>query len=149
MSASPQTILLIDDDRAWLDALAEHLQAMGFTVETAESPLRGLTLLEEHDVPVAVIDFQMPEMDGLELLRRIRRRHRDVAVLLLSAEEDPSLASRALAEGARVFLSKAMAPRLLLQRLRQTLIAALTEGSPWRIRPSRYPRILPAPRKTG
>jgi CheY-like chemotaxis protein len=149
MSAPSRTILLIDNDRAWLDALAEHLQDMGFSVWTAESPLSGLALLERHDVPVAVIDFQMPEMDGLELLRRIRRRQRHVAVLLLSAEDDPALASRALAEGARAFLSKATPPRLLLQKLRQSLIAALRDGGPWRARPDRHDRLLPAPRRTG
>src|SRR5262249_11565564 len=63
MMTAPE-ILLIDDDRVWLQTLAEFLQDRGFRVWTAEGPRPGQTLLEEHDVLVAVIDFEMPEMNG-------------------------------------------------------------------------------------
>jgi CheY-like chemotaxis protein len=99
---------------------------------TADRPQLGSALLEKCEgIRAVVIDFRMPEMDGLELLRQIRRR-RHLPVLLLSSEDDPALAARALAEGARAFLSKTTAPRLLLARLRQLL----TASAPARKRPA-------------
>ena len=113
-----RSIALIDDDRAWRDTLAEFLQDRGYRVCTAENGGSGLALLERFDVGAAVIDFRMPDMDGIQLLRRLRQQRQDLNVLLLSGEEDPHLESRALAEGAVAFLSKATAPALLLQQHR-------------------------------
>jgi DNA-binding NtrC family response regulator len=144
MSASSQ-IVLIDDDRAWRETVSEYLQDHGFDVATADGPRRGQALLEQGDALVAVIDFQMPEMNGLELLRRVRRRRRDLGVLLVSSEEDPSLASRALAEGALAFLSKNAPPRLLLRKLLQLLVAALVEATMRRLLSRRGARLLPPP----
>jgi DNA-binding response OmpR family regulator len=121
---APSSILLIDDDPTWLETLADCLRHEGLSVRTADRPRLGLALLDRSDaLGAVVIDFRMPEMDGLELLRQIRKRRRHVPVLLLSGEEDPALAARALAQGARAFLCKTTAPRVLLSRLRQLLAA--------------------------
>jgi DNA-binding response OmpR family regulator len=126
-------ILLIDDDPAWLKTLADCLEHEGFAVRTADRPQAGLALLEKAGaVRAVVIDFRMPEMNGLELLRQIRQRRRHLPVLLLSGEDDPALAARALAQGARAFLCKTTAPRVLLTRL----LRLLTEPEPARARPA-------------
>jgi DNA-binding response OmpR family regulator len=144
MNAAPQ-VLLIDNDRAWLETLADYLGAKGFRVRTADRPARGLALLDSDDVQAVVLDFEMPEMDGLELLRRIRQRRRQLPVLLLSGADDPSLPRRALAEGARAFLRKDLRPRVFLDRLRQFLASAVAETAPWP--PSyRLDHLLPPPR---
>src|SRR5437879_1387221 len=67
MLSTPQ-ILLIDDDRAWLETLAEYLRNKGFAIAAFNDPLQGLAWGEQSGVPLAVIDFQMPGMNGLELL---------------------------------------------------------------------------------
>jgi two-component system C4-dicarboxylate transport response regulator DctD len=128
MNASPQ-ILLIDDDRNWLETLADCLRRRGFAVRTADRPRLALALLDRHDVRAVVSDFRMPEMDGLELLRQIHRRRRHLPVLLLSSEDDPQLAGRALTEGAWAFLSKSTAPRVLVEELRHILTAAVIESA--------------------
>src|SRR5262249_42552996 len=110
-------IVLIDDDRVWLETLADFFEARGYPVRTAEGGRLGLSLLQSDDARLAVVDFQLPELNGLELLRRLRRSGRDLAVLMLSSDDDPALPARALAEGARAFLSKSMAPSLLLRAL--------------------------------
>jgi len=120
-------LLLIDDNRAWLDTLADFLEQHGFEVNTAEGGRPGLDLLEQSGIRVAVVDFNMPEMSGLELLRELRERHKNVAVLVLSGEEDPDLPQRVLEEGAKAFLSKSTAPVQLLRELLQALLAASFE----------------------
>jgi DNA-binding NtrC family response regulator len=147
MNAS-SIVLLIDDDRAWLETLADCLERQGFVVRTAERPVLGLALLEKYDVRAVVVDFRMPEMDGLELLRQVQRRRRHLPVLLLSSEEDPTLARRALQEGAWAFLSKDTAPRLLVTKLVRFLTAAVLESIlEWALTFPAH-RLLPPPRRT-
>src|SRR5262245_1369057 len=97
-------ILLIDNDQAWLETLSEYLQDRGFGGPTAQAPSEGIEVLDSDDIRGAVVDFEMPEMNGLELLREIRRRDKALVVLLLSSEEDPSIPEQARAEGAQGFL---------------------------------------------
>jgi two-component system response regulator DctR len=144
MIASTQ-ILLIDDDRAWLDTLSDYLHDRGFEVSTAEGPVRGEDVLARLDFLVAVIDYHMPNMDGLELLRRIRGQRPEVAVLMLTSEDDPSVARRALEEGATAFLSKTTAPALLLRELLLLLVASMTEAILQRILSGQSAPMLPAP----
>lgn len=141
MDTSPR-IALIDDDRAWLETLAEFLGGKGFQVRTAVGGSGGLALLEQGDIGVAVVDFHMPGCDGLELLRQLRQRRRDVGVLLMSSDDDPRLPERALAAGAAAFLSKNLAPVLLLRSLLEVLSSLAERGVPW-------DRCLPVPRRSG
>jgi CheY-like chemotaxis protein len=138
-------IILIDDNPSWRETLAEFLQGRGFEVRTAEGGASGLALLENSGFVLAIIDFNMPGMSGLELLRCLRRQRRDVAVLLLSSEDDPTLAERARAEGAKAFLSKTTAPRRLLRELVQFLIAASFEVAIVAVFSTREARLLPGP----
>lgn len=143
-------IALIDDDRTWLETLAECLSDRGFQVRTALGGRPGLRLLEQgDDLRLAVVDFHMPDLDGMELLRQLRRQRRNVEVLLLSSDDDPNLPSRARAEGAAAFVSKSLAPALLVRTLVQVLTATLQELAGRRPGESPWDRFLPVPRPTG
>jgi DNA-binding response OmpR family regulator len=141
--ATPPRIALIDDERSWLDTLAEYLNHRGFQVRTALGGPSGLALLERGEAGLAVVDFHMPELNGLELLRQLRRGRHNVDVLLMSSDDDPLLPIQALAEGAAAFLSKSMAPALLLPTLIHTLTATLDEMSQRPPYFSRWDRFLP------
>jgi DNA-binding response OmpR family regulator len=108
-------ILLIDDDQSWLNALAEFLHSKGLSVLTAQGPIQGLEILSEHPVSLVVLDFRMPGMTGLEILRKLRKQGNKATVLVLSSEENPQLELEVLAEGAAAFLSKSLAPALIFQ----------------------------------
>lgn len=146
MNATPR-VLIIDDNRAWLEALADYLRNKGFAVLTATDGAEGLALLESNEATLIVCDYHMPRMDGLELLRSLRQRQRNIAVLMMSSEEEPTLASRARAEGARDFLAKSTAPWLLVRKLRQivgavqSFVSGASELQPWQ-------RLLPGPKRT-
>jgi len=118
---NPQAhIVLIDDDPWWLETLSDYLRGKGYRVQTALDGTTGLALLDNDEVALALVDGHLPDMEGLDVLRRLRQRHRNPAVLVVSGDDDPSLPARALAEGARGFVSKTT-PRLLLRMVRQTL----------------------------
>jgi DNA-binding NarL/FixJ family response regulator len=142
---SAEQVILIDDDRAWLQTVADFLQDRGFRVRTAPEPRLGLRLLEDPAALAAVVDFRMPEMTGLDLLRLLRRRGLYLPVLMLSSEEDPAVARQVLEAGALGFLSKNTPPRLLLRKLLQFLTAALVGEVLDRVLLGRADRLLPAP----
>jgi two-component system uhpT operon response regulator UhpA len=97
-------IVLIDDGRAWLEALSEYLEGKGFQVQAAAS---------------ARVGFNMPDKDGLELLSRLRQQPSNVAVIMMSGQDEPEAARQALEAGARGFLSKTATPALLLRMVLQ------------------------------
>jgi DNA-binding response OmpR family regulator len=137
-------IALIDDDRSWLEALSEYLERKGFSVSTATDPVEALALLRDNSIPLVICDYDMPGMSGLELVRCLREQRGNVAILMVSNQEEPSLAQRVLAEGARGFLAKTSSPVQLLRKLRQILADLDTE----RAQTSAlhlWQRLLPSP----
>ena len=138
--------VLIDDDRSWLEALSEYLQRKGFRVVAAADPAEALALLRKNRIAVVICDYNMPGMTGLDLVRSIRLQPGNVPVLMVSNEEEPSLAQRALAEGAWGFLPKTAAPTYLVRKLRQILTELDAAGAPsatlhlWQ-------RLLPSPQR--
>ena len=91
----PARILVVDDDEDMLVLLKLYLQQAGYRVETAESALEGLELLDEFTPDVMCVDFMMPGMDGQALARQIRSR-RDmlyVPIVMLTAAGASSLNS--------------------------------------------------------
>jgi DNA-binding response OmpR family regulator len=108
-------IVLIDDDRAWSEAAVALLRAEGFDVETAGDGQHGLDLLN-HTAPMLVIlDVHLPRRNGFDLLRELRRRGRQVPILMVSSEDQAGLMAQALDEGASSFLRKPVAAELLLR----------------------------------
>jgi CheY-like chemotaxis protein len=143
MNATPR-IVLIDDNRAWLETLAEYLRDKGYAVLTAGDAAQGLHCLAKNKVSLVVCDYHLPGMNGLEFVRYLRKQQKDVAVLMISSDEEPTLAARALAEGARAFLPKDTSPGVLLRKVRQLADAAAAPGpAPQALHP--WQRLLPGP----
>lgn len=70
--AAGQRILIVDDDRTSCEILAKILGHRGYRVDVAHNGATALALVEERDYGLALIDYRMPGMDGVELYRRIR-----------------------------------------------------------------------------
>jgi CheY-like chemotaxis protein len=103
----PHTVVVVDDDPDLLQALAELLEAHGYTVETAANGEEALTKLATLESPCLVLlDLMMPVMNGWEFCERQKADHRlaKVPVVLISADEE--LASHARALRATAFLPK-------------------------------------------
>ena len=101
-----RSILIVDDD-AWIrDSLTDALSRSGNEVRTSDSAEAALAALAESPADVVLTDVRMPGMDGLELLRLLRERMPDVAVVLMTAYDDLPTVSTAMREGAADFLVK-------------------------------------------
>lgn len=82
-------ILLVDDNQDGLLVRKSLLQELGYGVQMARNGEEGLKLFETSTVDVVVTDFRMPRMDGLELIRRIRKVNPNARIILLSGFVEP------------------------------------------------------------
>jgi response regulator RpfG family c-di-GMP phosphodiesterase len=80
----PSRLLIVDDEPFVLSALTRLLRRDGYEVITAAGPRRGIELLQEEEVGVIISDYRMPEMDGVEFLRRVRDVVPDAIRIILS-----------------------------------------------------------------
>ena len=115
-----QTIALVDDDRNILASVSIALQAEGFATRVYSDGESALKALRDNPPDLAVCDIKMPRMDGLELLRRLRRDS-DVPVIFLTSKDDESDEALGLASGADDYIAKPFSQRLLIARIRAIL----------------------------
>src|SRR5436309_12647807 len=101
-------VLIVDDDRALLQALPEtlRLRMEGVTVDTADSAAAALDRIAAQDYYAIVTDIKMPGMDGLALLAEIRRLRPDTPTVLITGHGHDDLAVLALRGGAYDFVQK-------------------------------------------
>jgi DNA-binding NarL/FixJ family response regulator len=119
---TPVRVVIVDDHRLFVDALAlllghdERLDVIG----TAGDGRTAIELVVEQRAEVAVIDVRMPEVDGLETARRLRRRSPDTSVILVTGMDEPTLIEEAREAGAVALLTKGA----LHEELREAIVAA-------------------------
>src|SRR5205085_4800520 len=110
-------ILLVDDDVALGGILAPALGDEGFQVVTARTGKEGLRRFETDGADLLILDILMPEMDGLELCRRVRRKS-TVPIILLSSRGEEVDRVTGLETGADDYLTKPFSTRELVARIR-------------------------------
>ena len=115
-----QVIALVDDDRNILTSVSIALQAEGFVTRVYSDPVQALKSITENPPDVAVLDIKMPQMDGMELLRRIRETSA-LPVIFLTSKDDELDEALGLAMGADDYISKPFSQRLLIARIRAIL----------------------------
>lgn len=116
-------ILIVEDEAALQKLLAYNLEAAGFEVAQAFDGEEALTLLAERTPDLIVLDWMIPQLSGLELLRRIRRRpeHAHIPVVMLTARTEEADRLRGLELGADDYLTKPFSPAELVARIRAVL----------------------------
>jgi DNA-binding response OmpR family regulator len=116
----PQRILLVEDDQRLAALLAEYLGGAGFRVVTLAEGERALERLAREPFDAVILDLGLPDIDGLEVCRRLRAKA-DTPVLMLTARGDALDRVLGLEIGADDYLPKPFEPRELLARLRAIL----------------------------
>ena len=112
MMLDPIDVLIVDDNEILLQTAADTLASLGATVETAQSGAEALGMIEHRhlsgrDYGVVIVDWKMPEMDGIEAVRRIRSEvDTKIPILLISAYDWSDIEDKAREAGANGFVSK-------------------------------------------
>ena len=113
-------VLIVDDEKNIRDHLATYVASLGHTVDTAPHAAAALEKLNRGHFDIVLSDVAMPGMNGLTLLREIRRQQPDVAVVIMTAYATVPQAIEAMRAGAFEYLIKPFAPedvRLLINHL--------------------------------
>lgn len=113
-------ILLIDDDELFAPPLAAFFRRFDFDLDSATLPSVGLAKLRAGNYDAAILDVMLPEIDGFELCRQIRRES-DLPVIMLTARGDVMDRVVGLEIGADDYVPKPFEPRELLARLQTVL----------------------------
>jgi DNA-binding response OmpR family regulator len=114
-------ILLIEDEPKLRESLADGLRLEDLNVTTAGSGMEALRWLGFEQFDLLILDWMLPDVDGLELLRELRSRGMDVPVLVVSARGSHGDEAMALQSGATEFLMKPFGFADLLARCRRLL----------------------------
>jgi CheY-like chemotaxis protein len=116
-------ILVVDDERFFREAIRELLEADGVSVSTAQNASEALEAAADPRVGVVVLDIQLPDRSGLEVLRALRERRPEVRVVMLSAHTDQEYVLEALRLGACDYLAKPLHDEELRLSVRRALDA--------------------------
>ncbi|MDQ3247489.1 MAG: response regulator transcription factor [Pseudomonadota bacterium] len=115
-----QVIALVDDDRNILTSVSIALQAEGFVTRVYTDGSTALKAFADNPPDLGVFDIKMPQMDGMELLRRVRE-FSAVPVIFLTSKDDELDEALGLAMGADDYIAKPFSQRLLIARIRAIL----------------------------
>lgn len=101
-----EKVLLVDDEKDFIDALADRMRLRDMDVETTASARDALKKVEEETFDAIVLDLRMPEMDGIEFLKAVRKRHPELQVIMLTGYGKVKDSVEAMKLGAMDFLEK-------------------------------------------
>ena len=113
--------LVVDDEPRLRQALVRLMQLDGFTCFEAGSGVEALEILAREPVILVLSDLRMPKMDGALLLREVRERYPDVAVIMITAVAEVEVAVECLGRGAMDYISKPFVLEEVRARVKQAL----------------------------
>jgi len=115
-----KSILIIDDDAKLNSLITKYLTNNGFKATTTENPKDGLVKLKNHHFDLLILDIMLPEMDGFETCKHIRKES-EIPIIMLTARGDVTDKIVGLELGADDYLAKPFEPRELLARIQSVL----------------------------
>ncbi|MBA3544617.1 MAG: sigma-54-dependent Fis family transcriptional regulator [Chthoniobacterales bacterium] len=121
MSSENRRILVIDDERPILMTLEALLGRHGYQPEVAANAATGMRLLQSKSPALVLLDLQLPDANGLQMLDQIKTEHPDTQVIILTAHDSLNNAIESIKRGAYHFISKPYAPEELLSLVEKAL----------------------------
>jgi DNA-binding response OmpR family regulator len=110
-------VLVVDDELFVGELLKEYLSIIGYEVTAVSNGEDALSVIEQSPPNIVILDIRMPGMGGMEVLKAIKEKNRDIGVIMLSAYGDPETVNEALRLGADHYLQKPMNLKHLVETL--------------------------------
>ncbi len=101
-----EKVLLIDDEKDFIEALSERMESRGMKVSSTVSPKEGLEIVDKETFDAIILDLKMPEMNGLEVLKIIKEKNPDLQIILLTGHATVEKGIEAMKLGAMDLLEK-------------------------------------------
>ena len=117
VSKKSLTVYLLDDDASVLKATRRLLDSVGWNVEAFTDPIIFLGRAATHSPSVAVIDILMPDMNGLDVQKQLRRVAPSTRIIVLTSKDDPPVRTTAMNAGAYAFFVKGVDNKEFLARI--------------------------------
>ena len=116
-------ILVVEDNEMNRDLLTRHLERQGHIIRTAENGRQALEIMKEESFDLVLLDVLMPEMNGYQLLKRLKQeeRWREIPVIMISALEEKDIVARCIEMGADDYMGKPFNPVFLKARINSCL----------------------------
>jgi two-component system alkaline phosphatase synthesis response regulator PhoP len=125
-AGKPQTVLVVEDEASIASFVSLYLKNAGYTVRTASTGAEALSQVQGGDVSLTVLDLMLPDLDGIEVCRRIRKSS-DMPILMLTARDEDVDKIIGLEVGADDYMTKPFNPRELVARVKSILRRAAPE----------------------
>jgi len=120
VATPPQTVLVVEDEASIASFVAAYLKNAGYTVKTTPSGNEALRLVDSDKPALVVLDLMLPDIDGVEVCKRIRQ-HSELPVLMLTARDEDVDKIIGLEVGADDYMTKPFNPRELVARVKSIL----------------------------
>lgn len=117
----PKSILIVDDEASVRESLERALSKAGYITKTASSGQEAIGLLSKQTVDIILSDFKMPNGDGIELLRTIKKKYADIEVILITGYGTIQTAVEAMKEGAYDFITKPFKKAVILSTVERAI----------------------------
>ncbi|MFA4915808.1 MAG: response regulator [Syntrophales bacterium] len=114
-----EKVLLVDDEKDFLEIMVERMSARGMEVTTATSALGAIKLIENQPYDVIILDLMMPEMDGLEALKVIKEKRPDSEIILLTGHATVEKGIEAMKLGAMDLIEKPADLKALTEKIKK------------------------------
>lgn len=114
-----EKVLLVDDEKEFLEIMSERMTARGMVVTTAQSADKALSILKKESFDAIVMDFQMPGMDGMEALKAIKGMKPELQIILLTGYATVEKTVEAMKIGATDFLEKPADLEALAEKIKK------------------------------
>ena len=110
-------VLLVDDEEQFLDVLTQRLEARGLKVKAVTNGEDAVKQVEDHNFDAIIVDLAMPGIDGIETLKRIKKKRPDLEIIMLTGHATVKSGIAAMKLGADDFLEKPVDLNVLLEKI--------------------------------
>ncbi len=121
LTAIHNNVLIVDDDTALLESISVLLHKDGYSVTACDNADDAMDRMRKNNVDIVLTDIRMPDVSGLDLLEKIRKRNSQIPIILMTAYAELNVAVDAIKKGAFDFIIKPVLPDYLLHTIRKAV----------------------------